>query len=361
MERKAAGCDSVIPVRNIYYMLAYAVQFWRKEDNRKIDAEPFENVAELMAKILMLGISRQIKRGLGRAYMPQTETLASLRGKVNLSESIKMQTLWRKQLVCTYDEFSIDSPMNRIIKSTVELLLHADISKESKKELRQQMAYFSEVDCVDLHTVNWNIHYDRNNQTYRMLIAACFLVVKGLLQTEADGRWKLNMDFPNDRVKCHLYEKFILGYYKKEFKGKLTANASRIDWQLDDENKIMLPIMQSDIMLSRGDRVLIIDAKFYEKNTQENYNKHTIPSGNLYQIFTYVKNKEAELQGKDHEVAGMLLYAKTDEEIFPNQSYRMSGNQISARTLDLNQPFEGIQRDLDAIARDFFCVERLQQ
>lgn len=44
-----------------------------------------------------------------------------------------------------------------------------------------------------------------------------------------------------------------------------------------------------------------------------------------------------------HEVAGMLLYAKTDEEIVPGQKYKMSGNQISMRTLDLNRSFESIR------------------
>lgn len=36
----------------------------------------------------------------------------------------------------------------------------------------------------------------------------------------------------------------------------------------------------------------------------------------------------------------MLLYAKTDEGVTPNQKYRMSGNRIDVKTLDLNQDFE---------------------
>ena len=54
-----------------------------------------------------------------------------------------------------------------------------------------------------------------------------------------------------------------------------------------------------------------------------------------------MKNKEYELRDKDHKVSGMLLYAKTDETEYPNHVYHMSGNQISVRTLDLNQPIAG--------------------
>ena len=54
--------------------------------------------------------------------------------------------------------------------------------------------------------------------------------------------------------------------------------------------------------------------------------------------------KEYELREKDHTVSGMLLYTKTDEEIYPNNVYQMSGNQITVRALDLNLPFTEIAR-----------------
>jgi len=70
----------------------------------------------------------------------------------------------------------------------------------------------------------------------------------------------------------------------------------------------------------------------------------------LYHIFTYVKNQDSDGVGN---VSGMLLYAKTDEEIVPNNTYRMSGNTITVRTLDLSQSFTHIQQQLDAIAIEF--------
>lgn len=89
-------------------------------------------------------------------------------------------------------------------------------------------------------------------------------------------------------------------------------------------------------------------------STQVQFDKHTLHSNNLYQIFTYVKNKEYELREKDHTVSGMLLYAKTDEEIYPNNVYQMSGNQITVRTLDLNLPFDEIAGQLNTIAKTHF-------
>ena len=345
----------MIPIRNIYYMLSYAFQVLSEQGYKSIETEQFDNVAELCAAILSKGVSLQLKRGLGREYIEDTESLSSIRGRIEISESIKTRSLLKRQLICSYDDFSENSYMNRIIKTTMELLLRADIAKARKKELRKLLVYFGNVDLLDVHTINWKIQYNRNNQTYRMLISICYLVIKGLLQTNTDGTTKL-MDFMDEQRMCRLYEKFILEYYRKEFP-KLTVNASQIPWALDDGMSDMLPVMQTDIMLSYGSRVLIIDAKYYAHTTQTQYDIHTLHSANLYQIFTYVKNKEAELANVPHEVSGMLLYARTDEAVQPNNSYHMSGNRISVRTLDLNCEFSEIAMQLDKIAVECFNLK----
>lgn len=48
---------------------------------------------------------------------------------------------------------------------------------------------------------------------------------------------------------------------------------------------------------------------------QMQYDKTTLHSGNVYQIFTYVKNQDTANTGN---VSGMLLYAKTEEAITPD-------------------------------------------
>lgn len=330
-------------------------QVLNEQGYKNIAAEEFDNTAELCAAILSHGISTQIKRGLDKQYIPQTEALSSLRGKIDISESLKTQTFFRKQMICSYEEFSVNSYVNRIIKSTVALLLRSDVSKRRKKELKKLLPYFSEVEPIDLYWINWNIQYNRNNQTYRMLISICYLVVKGLLQTQSDGTTKL-MDFLDEQRMHRLYEKFILEYYRHEFP-QITTNAAKIPWKLDDGGvDTMLPEMRSDIMLEYREKFLIIDAKYYSHTTQIQYDKRTLHSNNLYQIFSYVKNKEAELENEVHEVSGMILYAQTDEAIQPNSTYRMSGNKISIQTLDLSLQFSEIARQLNDIAQEHFGI-----
>ena len=186
-----------------------------------------------------------------------------------------------------------------------------------------------------------------------MLMGICYLAVKGLLQTQESGSSKM-MDFLDDQKMHRLYERFILEYYRAEFKGVLRAESSEIKWALDDDFDELLPGMQSDIMLTAGDKTLIIDAKYYSHSLVSQYEKKSVRSSHLYQIFTYVKNKEAALADIPHQkVAGMLLYAQTEEEGSFDKTYQMSGNLINVKTLNLNDDFITIQNDLDEIVKRF--------
>ena len=100
--------------------------------------------------------------------------------------------------------------------------------------------------------------------------------------------------------------------------------------------------------------MLIIDAKYHRRPLQQYYGVESLISPDLYQIFTYVKNRDAMFGDAQRRVSGLLLYAKTAHGLQPSGSYVMSGNEIGVRTLDLNQPFREITSQLDSIAASYF-------
>ena len=77
----------MIPVQNIYYMLSYAFQALQAQNYKDLATEKFHNTAELCAAILDKGISVQLKRGLGRDYVPKSESLSTLQGNCLLYTS----------------------------------------------------------------------------------------------------------------------------------------------------------------------------------------------------------------------------------------------------------------------------------
>ena len=113
----------MISIRNVYHMLTYAFSTLNESGYRDVGTEDFDNIYDLYAEILIRGVSVQLKRGLNRQYVSETDSLSTLRGKVDISASIATQSMQRKQLVCTYDEFSVNNYMNRVLKTTLLALL----------------------------------------------------------------------------------------------------------------------------------------------------------------------------------------------------------------------------------------------
>ena len=268
--------------------------------------------------------------------------------------TIKNKMAHERVLTCDFDELSENNTLNQILKTTVMLLLrNGKVQAKYKDDLKKKMLYFSNVDIIEPTGIKWSsIRFQRNNQTYRMLVSICQLIIEGMLITTDAGDYRL-ASFVDEQRMCRLYEKFILEYYTRHYPA-LSVSASQIPWSLDDGVGIMLPVMQSDIHLQRGNTVLIIDAKYYSHTTQVQFDKHTLHSNNLYQIFTYVKNRSYQFGEKENTVSGMLLYAKTEEEIQPDNVYQMHGSQISVKTLDLNLPFAEIASQMDRIVETHF-------
>lgn len=350
--------DKNIFIKNIYYMLAYAFDALSLSGFENASAEEFDNMHNLFAAVLGRGIARQLKRGLYREYTDKVDASAAVRGRIDMPGTIRNQTARRRMAVCRYDELSENNLPNQIIKTTAMLLIrHSDADASFKDDLKKEMLYFSNVDMLNPALIRWNsLQTGRNSREYRMLLGICRLLMDGMLMTTDNGGYKL-ASYADEQHMCRLYEKFILEYYIKEFP-MLKAGASQIPWAVDNQETELLPRMQSDIMLSYGNNVLIIDAKYYSHTTQVQYDVHTLHSANLYQIFTYVKNKDAQLGGGLHTVSGMLLYARTDEALQPDNTYIMGGNRISVRTLDLNCEFKDIAAQLNNIAGEHFGITK---
>ena len=254
-------------------MLAYAFKVLNEVNYRKLETEEFDNILELLSEILILGVQKQIKQGLVKDYIDISEDISSPKGKINITESINTLSFIKGKLNCTYDEFSLNCYLNQILKSTMNLLLKSDISKSQKKKLKTILIYFTEVKLLDVKKINWKIRFDRNNQTYKMLLNICYLIIHGLLHTESSGETKL-MDF-NDNQLNSLYERFILKYYQREHP-EIKAYSPQIPWQIEEGGDALLPKMQTDVTLEYEENVLIIDAKFYTRNTSLTYIKYLL-------------------------------------------------------------------------------------
>ena len=332
-------------------MLAYAFQVLREDVYKKVEAEEFDNIFDLFGAIMSSGCKLLIKRGLFQDYIESESELCSLKGKIDLTQSIKRNTMINKKMICDVDELTFNVYLNQVIKTTIQFLITQDLKIETKKALKMILLYLKDIQVLNLSDINWKIDFNRTNKHYEVLISICYMIAKGMILSNKKGHYKV-MEYIDDQLMCRLYERFILEFYRKECDFINTSRA-KINWQISPFDDF-IPEMQTDITLTSKNKkeILIIDTKYYPNILQNRneYKSNKIRSSHLYQIFTYVTNKA--YKSKDFKVSGMLLYAKSDEEKLPNQDYIICGSKIGVHCLDLEQDFRLIKEYLLSLVEE---------
>lgn len=330
-------------------MLCYAWNVLSRTKNSPAGLEEFDNIYNLLAKLMVSDISRLIKRGFHREYVENEEPLAVIRGKINIGESLKQQTMVQKRLLCRYDEFSKNVPFNQILKTTLNLLIRSShMDPQLKKDLIESRQHFADIEDITLSTqVFSTLKYNRNNVHYKMLINICQLIYSGLISNEEGGKIEF-ADFIRDEQMATLYEKFVLNFYKRHLPSQIyRTHSPKIEWGLDTQHEHIgvefLPQMRTDIVVENKLEKLqmIIDTKFYSSALKKgNYGEiKKLSSGNLYQILTYVNN--TSYSGK---VSGMLLYPTTEKEL--DLKFKIIGKIVKVKTLNLAEDWEKISERL---------------
>lgn len=344
-------------VSNIYYMLVYAFKdnTLLKLDKRKVDVESLDNIYDLFSVILTIFSNKVLKRGLYKNYVYESNDLSVVKGKINLNETLKKNLLPFQKVACEYDDFSSNNYLNRIIKSTMFYLIKSNkVSLFYKKVLKKSYLLFQDIDFIDCSRVNWKtIRYNKNNQEYKYIINICYLILNGLIINQKDGKIEF-YDFIDDQVMNQLYEKFIREYYVKYFP-QLNPKIIHMNWKIDEGYMVdLIPRMVTDITLSYKNSMMIIDTKYYGKILSSrkfgNNDTNSINRDNWNQINAYVANASYK---NDKKISGMLLYAKTDEDISPNIATSVMGNKMYVETIDLRKTFKSIEEQLHKIANNF--------
>ena len=330
-------------------MLAYSHKELKEREYTRVGSESFDNVLDLYSTILLISVSRLLKGGLIKDYISLEEDLFVIKGKLNLSKTISRNTLYNKKIVVDYDEYSTNILFNKIIKSTlIKLSRSKEISVEKRRSLKKLIPYFTDIDEIILSAIKWHdITFNNNSYRYRFTLKICEYIFKELIINDEDDL--LSKELYDERRLSNIYENFVLNFYKQET--SYNVSSPQIKWKVEEDVNNNLPIMQTDIVVKKEDRIIIIDTKFYTKNmlkrSETSKEKHI--SNNLYQIFAYVNNYVSDFE--DSSIEGILLYAKTDEEIQANDRYLINDNKISILNLDLNEDFESIKENLFKVIR----------
>lgn len=342
-----ARAEDTVIIRNIYYMMAYAFRTIDIAEYKWLQAEPFDNLLDLLAAILSTGLSTQRRKGFEKEYETKEDDLQRIAGRIDIRKTAALKMSKRLGAHCVFDERTENTYKNRILKTTAWHLLRSDeVAKPRKQALKRSLLMMQDIESLDPLRIEWgSLRYHRNNRSYQLLMNVCYMVLHELLPRNQHGNVKLASMIDKDKLN-KLYEGFILEYFRKHHP-QLKPHAPEIKRDIEGDEPWFLPKMKTDVTLTSESQQLIIDAKCYGTILGSNFGKLSISSGNTYQIFSYVMHASREFDG---DVAGMLLYAQTKDEPLFDEQWTDMGHRYHLRTLDLDNDFEQIAKQLDEIA-----------
>jgi 5-methylcytosine-specific restriction enzyme subunit McrC len=336
-------------------MLAYA---WNRiEYTKRIevgDELDGPDTPSFFAKVLCEGCHQLFRRGLDRAYIPLTDELLGLRGKILVGETLRRDLLRRGRTISSFDELQYDALHNRLLKAVlVRLGKSSGLPPAIQKLVSNTIGTFDDYGVSTSRPTRAafkQVQLHRNNAFYSFLLQIAEFVVSHAFPDERGlGRSFAQMIVDDARLE-RIFETFVRNFYRAEQSVySLRDGTERIEWDVNEpaspSDEPYLPGMYPDMTLRSDTKTIMIDAKWYQSTfgTSHVSDRKKIHSSNLYQLFSYLKNLERK-GGADAKAEGILLYPQVDEAV--SLRYKVQGHMVRICTIDLNQPWLRIERSL---------------
>ncbi|MFC1493330.1 5-methylcytosine-specific restriction endonuclease system specificity protein McrC [candidate division KSB1 bacterium] len=339
-----------IPVYNIYYMLCYA---WGKLDEADVvEVDPIDSpeLFDLFGKVLFSGMSYLFRRGLDRCYLSFNEETRTIRGRIDFNTTLKKGLLGQPRVYCTFDELNHNTLHNRILKSSIKnLIYYKNLDSKIRDDLIFVYRKLHGIEDLVLEKRHFGlVRLNRNNYFYDFLLKICELIFDNMFVSEVEGKSKFRSFIKDKDKMSYLFEEFIRKFYKIHLKNAMVKR-DQIRWNMksfDEKSEKYIPIMETDTSITFKDpkRKIVIETKYSKSIFQEQYNKKSIKSPNLYQLYAYLKNLEGRGDHANKHCEGILLYAEVDQKV--DLKYFIDDHHVSVKTINLNQDWKNIHRDL---------------
>ena len=339
---------SYIPVRNIWLLLLYASKLYRElPASRRVEMESMpDHIPHLVAEILTKAVERRLRRELSHGYQRRRADINRVRGRIDLFRTERRQLLQRGSVACVFDELTVDTQRNRYVKAALVHIAgvvekfgdHLELERRCR-DLAFRLERAGVVGGLDaqhkrtaeaMDNVGWADAHER-----QMLAAA---------------RLALNLSIPSEQSGLALLP--IVN--RSETKGWKVSKGDHIYWPATDPTpglQAIMPGMITDIVLQRhkvgipgGGRRIVIDTKFTSILGSARYEKQTLKSANMYQMYTYLRSQELPGDPISRQSTGVLLYPSLGVDY--NESAIIQGHRVSFATVDLAADGQTIRSQL---------------
>lgn len=246
---------------------------------------------EIFISMFLCELEALVKKGIKSDYVALEENLNFLKGKLNINEQIKRNSIHKERFYVGYSEFLSDIKINRIIKSTLKFLYKKSNFNKNQQKIREFLFMFDEVStCDDYKNFFEKLIINRQVKHYEQTLLWCKIFLLGNSFTPHKGD---DLAFALLFDMNALFESYVGNFIKKKFPDTALQHSEK--YLIENPKSFKL---RPDIFLESK---FIADTKWKIISSKDD-----ISQADLYQLYAYGKKHPCD--GKLH-----LIYPKIDD------------------------------------------------
>ena len=251
---------------------------------------------EIFISMFLCELETLVKKGIKSDYITLEDNLKFLKGKLNINEQIKRNSIHKERFYVEYSEFLSDIKINQIIKTTLKFLYKKSNSSKNQQKIRELLFIFDEVStCGDYKNFFTNYTINRQVKHYEQALLWCKIFLLGNTFTPHKGD---DLAFALLFDMNALFESYVGNFIEKKIPGTILQH--KVKYLIEEPRDFGL---KPDIFLE-GKFIADTKWKIIRQDNKENERKYKISQADLYQLYAY---------GKKYECGELyLIYPKID-------------------------------------------------
>ena len=264
-----------------------------------------KRILDIFISMFLDSLNELVKRGLKSIYLNKEDNVRYYKGKLLLNKHLKFNIAHKEKFYMEFDEFSLNRPENKLLKSTLAKLLRISRDANNINNIRKNLVHF---DLVNRSTNFKNdfkkVIIDKNTKSYEELLkwAEVFLNNKTFLTFSGTHGAKALLFKMNDIFESYVARriKYIFG---NDYKVKTQSTKKKL---FDKPKKFTL---KPDIIIYKDNDITIMDTKWKKLMADERKN-YGISQMDMYQMYAYATRyaKKGDKTGSNNVPKVYLLY-----------------------------------------------------
>ena len=347
-----------IPIRNLWLLMLYASDLFRAcgAGNAGLENSP-DDLPDLVAKILTRAVDSRLRKRLSSGYRHRELALNRVRGRIDVLTTERHQLLARGMVACRFDELTIDTPRNRLVRSALEtisrIVTRPDVAHRCRA-LAGDMKAMGIAGNAPTRAETSTDRIGRHDAGDAHMMAAARLALDLALPTEAAGSNALPLPDRQEVWVRRLFERAVGGFYDVSLSphGWQVRCGCTFVWPIERKTSgidAIMPNMRTDVILDHEEsgRRILIDTKFTSIVTSGWHREQTLRSGYLYQVYAYLRSQVGHGDRLADHAEGLLLHPAIGESV--DEAIVIQGHQIRFATVDLSASAADIRSQLSRL------------